>query len=59
MTKTQTLNNYKFRKKRPSMAAILKATKGFGKYQKGEDVIACTYPNADKAVEAILKSLKD
>lgn len=41
------------------MAAILKATKGFGKYQKGEDVIACTYPNADKAVEAILKSLKD
>ena len=41
------------------MTTILKVTKGFGKYQKGEDIIACTYPNADKAVEAILKSLKD
>ena len=38
--------------------AISKVTKGFGGYQKGEDVIVCTYPNADKAVKAILKRLK-
>jgi len=39
--------------------AISKVTKGFGRYQKGEDAIACTYPNADKAVQAILKRLRD
>jgi hypothetical protein len=33
------------------------ASQEFGKYQKGEDIIACTYDNADKAVEAILKRL--
>jgi len=38
--------------------AISKVTSGFGRYQKGEDVITCTYPNADKAVQAILKRLK-
>ena len=38
---------------------ISKATSEFGRYQKGEDVIACTYPNADKAVKAILKRLQD
>jgi len=31
----------------------------FGKYQKGEDIIACTYENADKAVASILKRLQD
>ena len=31
----------------------------FGKYQKGEDTIACTYENADKAVASILKRLQD
>lgn len=35
----------------------IETTKGFGKYQKGEDEIECTYVNADKAVEAILKRL--
>ena len=30
---------------------------GLGKYQEGEDKIVCTYQNADKAVEAILKRL--
>ena len=33
--------------------------KGFGRYQKGEDVIVGTYPNADMAVKALLKSLQD
>jgi hypothetical protein len=33
-------------------------THEFGKYQKGEDVIACTYDNADKAVKSILKRLQ-
>lgn len=33
-------------------------TQEYGKYQQGEDVIACTYENADKAVEAILKRLQ-
>ncbi len=28
---------------------------GFGKYQKGEGKIACTYDNADLAVAAMLK----
>lgn len=28
--------------------------KGLGRYEKGEDVIVRTYPNADKAVEALL-----
>jgi len=39
--------------------AIRKITTGFGGYQKGENIIACTYPNADKAVQAILKRLQD
>ena len=30
-----------------------------GKYQKGENDIEYTYPNADKAVRAILKRLQD
>jgi len=34
-------------------------TNDFGKYQKGEDVIECTYDNADKAVKSILKRLQD
>ena len=38
---------------------IAKVTNGFGKFQKGENVIACTYPNADKAVQSILKRLQD
>jgi len=38
-----------------NIVAISKVSKGFGKFQKGEDVIVCTYPNADKAVESILK----
>lgn len=38
---------------------IQKVTKGFGRYQKGEDVIVCTYPNADEAVKSLLKSLQD
>ena len=29
--------------------------KGIGRYQEGEDKIACTYANADEAVEALLK----
>lgn len=37
--------------------AISKTNSGFGRYQKGEDVIACTYQNADKAVKAILKRI--
>jgi len=37
--------------------AIAKVPKGAGRTQKGENKIACTYPNADKAVEAILKRL--
>jgi hypothetical protein len=28
---------------------------GFGKYQRGEGEIACTYKNADLAVKAMLK----
>jgi len=32
---------------------------GFGKYQKGEGEIACTYANADLAVKAMLKSIKE
>ena len=32
---------------------------GFGKYQRGENDIVCTYPNADKAVKAILKLIQD
>ena len=28
---------------------------GFGRYQKGEDEIACTFANADLAVKAMLK----
>lgn len=38
---------------------IQKVTSGFGKSQPGEDVIVCTYPNADEAVKDILKSLQD
>jgi len=38
--------------------AISKVSNGFGRYQRGENDIACTYPNADKAVKAILKRLK-
>ena len=37
--------------------AISKVTKGLGRHQKGEDKIVCTYPNADKAVKAILDRL--
>lgn len=37
--------------------AIAKVTKGTGRTQKGEDKISCTYQNADKAVEALLKRL--
>ena len=33
----------------------IETTNGLGKYQKGEDDIVCTYPNADQAVKAILK----
>ncbi len=36
---------------------IAKVTNGIGRTQKGEDKITCTYPNADKAVEALLKRL--
>lgn len=39
------------------MAKILSIKGGIDRYQKGEDTIACTYPNADKAVEALLKRL--
>jgi len=56
MTSPQPLNNYKLNKNRPSMA-IKVVKKGLGRHQKGEDVIVCTYQNADKAVEAILKRL--
>lgn len=38
---------------------ISKVTKGFGKYQPGEDVIDHTYPNADKAVQSILDRLEN
>ncbi len=31
---------------------------GFGKYQKGENDIACTYNNADLAEKAMLKFIK-
>ena len=31
---------------------------GFGKYQKGENDIACTYSNADLAEKAMLKFIK-
>ena len=31
---------------------------GFGKYQKGENEIACTYANADLAVKAMLKFIE-
>ena len=37
--------------------AIIQQTNGLGNYQKGENEIECTYPNADKAVQAILKKL--
>ena len=37
--------------------AIAKVTNGIGRTQKGEDKIMCTYPNADKAVKALLKRL--
>ena len=37
--------------------SIAVVKKGLGRHQKGEDQIVCTYPNADKAVEAILKRL--
>ena len=39
------------------MTLIHTISQGFGKYQKGEDVIVHTYPDADKAVKAILKSV--
>ena len=39
------------------MTTISKVKHGLGRKQKGEDVIACTYQNADKAVAAILKRL--
>ena len=32
---------------------------GFGRHQAGEDMIVSTYPNADTAVKALLKSLRD
>ena len=35
--------------------AISKVASGFGRFQKGEDVIVCTYDNADKAVKSLLK----
>lgn len=54
--KAKALNNYKIKKSRPHMA-ISKVKTGLGRHQKGEDVIACTYQNADKAVKAILKRL--
>lgn len=31
--------------------------KGIGRYQKGEDKIVSTYPNADAAVDALLNRL--
>jgi len=40
------------------LEAISKSNGGFGRYQKKEDIIDCTYPNADKAVKAILKRLQ-
>ena len=42
---------------RLEMTLIHTISQGFGKYQKGEDVIVHTYPDADKAVKAILKSV--
>ena len=60
MTKTQSLNNYKLTKNRFNMASSIQVVKsGFGKYQKGEGEIACTYANADLAVKAMLKSLEE
>lgn len=38
---------------------IAKVKSGLGRYQAGEDKIVCTYPNADKAVAALLKELRD
>lgn len=32
---------------------------GFGKYQKGESEIACSYPNIDLAVKAMLKFVEE
>jgi len=40
-----------------SIVAILKETTN--KFQKGENAISCTYPNAKEATKAILKSLRD
>ena len=58
MIKTQTLNNYKSKSKCSNMGNNIQVVKsGFGKYQKGEGEIACTYANADLAVKAMLKSL--
>jgi hypothetical protein len=56
MTQQKSLNNYKLNQKRTNMA-IAKVTNGIGRTQKGEDKISCTYANADKAVEALLKRL--
>lgn len=53
---TKTLSTYNIKNKR-SIMAISKAAKGIGRTQDGEEIIACTYANADKAVAAILKRL--
>lgn len=55
---TKYLNSLRTAASRRALA-ISKVTKGFGRYQDGEDVIVCTYQNADKAVQAILKRLKN
>lgn len=58
MTQQKSLNNYKSSKNRLNMGNSIQIVKsGFGKYQKGEGEIACTYANANLAVKAMLKSL--
>ena len=54
---SKTLNNYKSKSKRSNMTQSIQLVKdgGFGKYQKGEGDIACTYANADLAEKAMLK----
>lgn len=59
MTQQKSLNNYKSSQKRSDMTSSIQVVKtGFGKYQKGEGEIACTYANADLAVKAMLKSIE-
>ena len=57
MRQSTTLNNYKTKSTRSNMASSIQLVKdgGFGKYQRGEGDIACTYANADLAEKAMLK----